>query len=322
MKAAITGASGFIGSHLIDRLSRESIEVVALSRRALYDLPENTTWVKIDSLEDVGNWSSHLHGVSVLYHLAGMAHQTRLQGNEALRAFERINVDATLLLAEHALKSGVGVFIYMSSIGVHGAETYAPLVPDSSVDPVDDYAVSKLKAENKLRAIFEGTSTRLIIVRPPMVYALSAPGNFQRLVRAVNIGVPLPFGLSRNKRSLISVYNLCDVLWLTFKRQLPSGTIILPCEAELRSTARIVKGIAVALKKPARLLPVPVFIMNWAAWLLGKRRAATKILGDFEIDPQALEDQLGLRFSGSFEDELCRGMSQGKTTSRKFTQPA
>ncbi|WP_185268635.1 NAD-dependent epimerase/dehydratase family protein [Halopseudomonas xiamenensis] len=307
-KILVTGASGFIGRYYMSLLEDKPVKIIAASRTRPEYVPTNGTWLASPELAEGSCWQAHLDGVQTLVHLAGRAHVVREPSVNAVDEFRKINTEGTVELAKQALKAGVQRFIFVSSIGVHGIETRVPLKPGSPVAPLDDYAVSKQEAEKLLRDVFFDSNVELVIVRPPMVYGIDAPGNFRRLLDMVTKGVPLPFGLVQNRRSLVSVHNLSEILWRAASYPLPSCCIILPCDGEVVSTAEIIRGMAKALGVSPRLLPVPVALMYAAATLLGRRRTAVKVLGDFEIDPQPLYELLGWRGKANFVDELKRGV--------------
>ena len=117
-------------------------------------------------------------------------------------------------MAEDAVAVGVRRLIFLSSIGVLG-HTTSGREPFSARDrpaPAGDYAVSKWEAEQELADVSRLTKIETVIVRPPLVYGFDAPGNFCRLMKLIESGVPLPFGCVRNSRSLVGIGNLVDML--------------------------------------------------------------------------------------------------------------
>src|SRR5690606_33122416 len=114
-------------------------------------------------------------------------------------------------------------FIFVSSIGVNGAQSARPFRWDDSPMPVASYAQSKQKAEIRLWELVKGSDMELVIVRPPMVYGPSAPGNFKRLVSLIDCRIPLPFGSIVNKKSFVSIYNLVDFLGVCLSHPYAGG---------------------------------------------------------------------------------------------------
>src|SRR5690606_14547210 len=147
--------------------------------------------------------------IDIIIHLAGRAHILNEQVTDPLTEFRKVNVEGTLQLARQALEKKVKRFIFVSSIGVNGSVTkQQPFTEDSVPQPHADYAVSNLEAEQELKKLFSRSDTELVIIRPPLVYAAHAPGNFSRLLKLVATNLPLPFAGTKNKRSFVALENL------------------------------------------------------------------------------------------------------------------
>ncbi|WP_150782868.1 NAD-dependent epimerase/dehydratase family protein, partial [Pseudomonas fluorescens] len=155
-----------------------------------------------------------LSDIQVVVHAAARVHVMNEAATGALQEFRRINVQGTMALARHAAASGVKRFIFVSSIKVNGESTQPgrPFTADDLPAPGDPYALSKYEAEEELKRLSCTTGMELVIVRPPLVYGPGVKANFLSMMQWVQRGVPLPLGAIDNKRSLVSIGNLVDLL--------------------------------------------------------------------------------------------------------------
>lgn len=293
MKILITGATGFIGSKLVERLHSSGHTVVAAVRRVAI-LPDGVHLVQIGNIDDQTDWSSALSGIDVVLHLAGRAHIMRDTAQEPLVVFRKVNVFGTLNLARQAMQAGVRRFIFLSSIGVNGNHTLEhPFTAEDIPHPTEPYALSKWEAEQGLQQIAEGDAMDLVIIRPPLVYGLNAPGNFGRLIHWCKKGIPLPLGSVHNKRSLVALDNLVDLLITCVDHPAAANQTFLVSDGEDLSTTELLRRLGQAMGKPARLLPIPVSMLQWGAALIGKKDVAQKLLGSLQVDISATCNTLG-----------------------------
>ncbi|MCY1265976.1 N-acetyl-alpha-D-glucosaminyl-diphospho-ditrans,octacis-undecaprenol 4-epimerase [compost metagenome] len=293
-RVLITGATGFVGTSLVNKLSQTAeFELIALVRGESDGLPANVVRVRSMGAEPFAV-KPHLFGVDIVVHLAARAHVLRDKSVDPLAEFRAINVDGTIDLARQAIDAGVKRFVFVSSIGVNGGQTLeAPFSEASPPAPHADYAVSKFEAEEALRELVEGTEMELVIVRPPLVYSGNAPGNFARLMKLVASGVPLPFASLDNRRSMIALDNLVEFIALCMVHPAAANELFLISDGEEVSTANIVRYLARGMNKTARLLPVPKFLVSAAASAVGKRAIYTQLYGSLVIDSSKARSQLG-----------------------------
>ncbi|HFX7633957.1 TPA: NAD-dependent epimerase/dehydratase family protein, partial [Acinetobacter baumannii] len=209
----VTGSSGFVGKSLIRSLilSNKYQKIYALNRRQSHILPEKVEQLVATS-ESV--FSTPIpNDIDVIIHLAGRAHILNDNVQNPLEQFRAVNVEGTLQLARQALENNVQRFIFISSIGVNGAVTNKKAFDElDPPQPHADYAISKLEAEQALKELFENTNTELVIIRPPLVYAADAPGNFARLLKLTSTNLPLPFASLNNRRSFVALENLVSFI--------------------------------------------------------------------------------------------------------------
>jgi nucleoside-diphosphate-sugar epimerase len=290
MKVLITGANGFVGRRLASVLRSEYDQLVCCSRNSGSD-PE---FVTSPALSANADWGPLLAGVDVVVHLAGKAHNLGEPRSVALEGFKQTNIEGTLRLAEQALAANVKRFIFISSIGVNGSSTREVAFDESSAPaPHADYAESKLAAERKLEVLSRGSSMELVIIRPPLVYAAQAPGNFRRLLKIVSLGLPLPFAAINNRRSMIALDNLVDFIRVCVAHPKAANSLFLVSDGVDLSTGEIVKLIAKGMSKKARLIAVPQFLLLAGATLLGRRAIYTQLCCSLVIDSSKAQSTLG-----------------------------
>jgi UDP-4-keto-D-QuiNAc 4-reductase len=290
----VTGASGFIGSPLVRRLARDPRGVRAAIRTRSSKL-DAVDQVIIPDLSAATDWTSALAGVDVIVHAAARVHVMRETASDPLAEFRRVNVDGTIRLARQAVEQGVRRFVFISSIKVNGEGTLPgrPYRPDDIPSPSDPYGISKREAEDALFAIAKSTGLEVVVIRPVLVYGPGVKGNFQSMLRLVGRGIPLPLGTVDNKRSLVALDNLLDLIELTTRHPAAAGQVFLVSDDEDLSTAELFRRTGEALGRPVRLFPVPAWMMFAAATVLGKRPVAQRLFGSLQVDISKTRRLLG-----------------------------
>ncbi|RZN98795.1 SDR family oxidoreductase [Pseudomonas moorei] len=295
-KILVTGASGFVGSALVKRLADSpSYDTIAAVRTNDFNCPHGAAVCKVDSLGLDTDYRDILAGVDVVVHCAARVHIMNDTGADPLAMFRLVNVEGTLNLARQAADSGVNRFIFLSSIKVNGdrSQFSRPLTPDDTPNPSDPYGVSKFEAEVGLRKIAESSGMQLVVVRPPLVYGPGVKANFYAMMSWLNQGIPLPFGAIFNKRSFVSIDNLVDLLYVCLEHPNAGNEIFLVSDGEDLSTTELLRILAKALGKPARLVPVPVWLMRVAAILVRRRSLSTRLFDSLQVDISKTETVLG-----------------------------
>lgn len=304
-KVLVTGANGFIGRALCFRLLELGYEVCAVVRK----LSEPIDGVKylLADLEGVDDLNIEGLEIDCIVHLAGRAHVLGKQEKNAIARYRAANCDATLRLARLAIASGVGRFVFISSIGVNGAETDSVAFNEqSTVMPHADYAVSKYEAELQLKSLLVDSSVELVIVRPPLVYDVAAPGNFARLLRLVSSGLPLPFANVHNKRSMVSLKNLIDFLVLCIWHPNAAKELFLVSDGRDVSTAEMIELLCRGMAKRAYMFSLPSRLVLFGAKLVGRQNLHTQLFGSLQIDSSKARRLLGWQPEESVEDALVR----------------
>jgi len=123
-----------------------------------------------------------------------------------------------------------------------------------------------------------------VIIRPPLVYGPGVKANFLAMMRWLNKGVPLPFGAINNKRSLVALDNLVDLIATCIDHPAAANQTFLVSDGEDLSTTELLQRMATVLGRPARLLPVPEYILKAGAVLLGRRDISMRLIGSLQVD--------------------------------------
>ena len=301
MRIFVTGGSGFIGSALLKSISNTENFISAISRSDCDCLDSIDFPIKgdIGHLNENGKLGKILESVlentDVVVHMAGRAHMMVDDSTSPLAEFRRINRDATLSLAKIAARSKVKRFIFLSSIGVNGNQNSKPFTERDEPNPVADYAISKYEAEQGLLGLSEEVDMDVVIIRPPLVYGPNAPGNFNTLLRWILKGVPLPFGLIKNKRSFIALDNLTDFIihCINYKdTPLACGQVFLVSDGEDVSTSQFLRKVSKAVRSKTILLPIPVNTLQFILRVIGKGNTAERLFDSLQVDNSKAKELL------------------------------
>lgn len=315
MTVLVTGASGFIGRHVIGELLRRSIKVrIACRQGTEVELPVDNVEVVYLSGPGISaaDWADAVAHCSAVIHLAARAHVLRDRHEDPVRAFRLANVDYARACGEAAVIAGVQRFIFMSSVGVHGGASGAqPIQAESPFKPHTPYACSKAEAEQVLAAVVHGSDMKMTVIRPPLVYGPGAPGNFGLLVRAVASGLPLPLGsITNNRRSFVAIDNLVDLIVTCLTHPAAANQTFLVSDKDDISTADLLRRLGLMMGKSARLMPVPVAWLAFGATLLGKRGMFQSLCGSLQVDISKTCTLLDWRPPVSVEEGLRRAVQQ------------
>ncbi|MGE5478754.1 MAG: NAD-dependent epimerase/dehydratase family protein [Bacteroidales bacterium] len=288
MKVLVTGASGFVGAAMCRRLLAGGHKVVAAVRRDDAFLPLEVEARRVAELGPATDWRPALAGCDAVIHLAARAHVMKDRAADPLALFRRVNVDGTLRLAEQAVAAGIGRFVFVSSIKVNGEATPPdrPFHGDDAPAPQDAYGLSKAEAEAGLAGLATRTGLSLAVLRPPLVHGPGVKGNLAALLKGLALGMPLPLGAIRNRRSLVGVGNLADALAFLVERDV-QGRFLVRDDEDV-STPELIRRLAAHLGRPACLLPVPPALLRLAGRLTGKAAAVERLTGSLVVDDAPL----------------------------------
>ncbi len=292
----LTGATGFVGGAILKRLHHENKHSVVVAVRDESRVPINgVSKVCIESFDGVTRWEEHLNGSNIVIHSAARVHVMNDVEADPLAAFRKVNVEGTLNLARQAAAAGVRRFIFISSIKVNGEGTVPGTAygADDVPAPVDPYGISKMEAEQGLRELAAETAMDVVIIRPVLVYGPGVKANFLNMMRWLDKGVPLPFGAIYNSRSLVALDNLVDLVLTCIDHSAAANQTFLVSDGEDLSTTALLSKMAKALNKPARLIPVPSWILQSGAALLGKKGLSQRLCGSLQVDLTKTRNLLG-----------------------------
>jgi nucleoside-diphosphate-sugar epimerase len=307
MNLLLTGANGFLGSRLAVTLNAKPyVRLTAAVRRSVQLSAMNV--VEVQSLDANTDWSDAVTEQQVVIHTAARAHIMKNEAADPLVEYRRVNVDGTLNLARQAVDAGVTRFIFISSIKVNGEQTTCGGVYKAEDLPVpeDAYGISKYEAEQGLLQIAANTGLEVVIIRPPLVYGPGVKGNFFSMMRVVKKGFPLPLGAVHNKRSLVALDNLVDLIITCIDHPAAANQVFLAGDGEDLSTTELLRGVAKAAGVLSRLIPVPAAVLMFGASLLGKKEMAQRLLGSLQVDISKARDLLGWTPPLSVEEGLRR----------------
>ncbi|APA67014.1 UDP-glucose 4-epimerase family protein [Janthinobacterium sp. 1_2014MBL_MicDiv] len=288
-KILITGANGFVGAALCAELARRQLPFSAAARTKL-----TPSTFPIGDLSATTKWAEALESCSVVIHLAARVHVMQESATDALAAYREINVAATMNLARQAAQQGVKRFVFVSSVKVNGESTGAkPFTASDTAAPQDPYGQSKHEAECALREFSRQSGMEVVIVRPPLVYGPGVRANFHRLMRLAKTGLPLPLGAVHNRRSMVALDNLVDLLILCSSHPRAAGETFLVSDDCDVSIGQLLKMLSTAMGKRSWLLPVPVSCLTFAATLLGQSMQARRLLESLQVDISHTKQTLG-----------------------------
>ena len=297
-KIAMTGYTGFIGSRLLCYLDKFMVQGIGRCKSRHLGGWHRTDLLNSSACKEA--LKEVLHEVFCLVHLAGLSEAPDSRGNKSLdgqlpnNGLSALNVGSTVQIARVAAAAGVKRFIFISSIKVNGEQTDPgqPFQPNDEAKPIDPYGLSKWEAEQGLQQIAKETGMEVVIIRPPLVYGPGVKGNFANLIKLVGKGLPLPLGAIHNRRSLVALDNLVDLIITCIDHPNAANQVFLASDGQDLSTTDLLQGLAQAMGKPSRLFPIPGALLSLAASALGKKSIADRLLGSLQVDISKTQDLL------------------------------
>ena len=298
MKILVTGSTGFIGSHLVPFLKNRH-EVSTLNAREV----SSTNY----------EWQSQIDDCEVLVHLAGRAHVSTNASDEQI--YKTVNTKLTETLAKQMAKTSKHL-IFVSTSVVYGEQSQKgkTFVVGDQLQATSPYASSKIAAEEALQRIGLLDQLSYTIIRPPLVYGPGVKANFLSMLKWVKSGLPLPLGSARNLRSLVSVRNLADLVENCATNSAAKNQIFNVSDDHDVSTTELLKTIAAAMDKPARLVNVPLPILKLGSQIIGKPRAYDGLCGSFQLDISQTKQMLGWRAPFNLQDEIAMTVAAFKSS--------
>lgn len=312
---AITGATGFVGRELLAQFVRRGWTTIGLVRGAVTQPLRGVEYREIGELPGAACAAERLKDVEVLVHAAARVHVMSQRDAKGLAGFRHINVEGSLNLARAASAAGVKRMVYLSSVKVNGECTPPgrPFRPDDLPNPGDAYAVSKAEAEAALAGLSRPLGLEMVFVRPPLVYGPGVKANFSALLRLVAAGVPLPLASVDNRRSLVALANLGDFIFTTATHPAAAGRTFLVSDGVDLSTPELVRRIAAALGRPARLFPAPVSLLKFGGAVVGATAAVHRLCESLQADISSSQALVGWTPPVKIDDALVETVRHWRT---------
>jgi len=302
----VTGATGFVGTALCKELVNKKWAVRASirSRINIQSLPEEIEITESGSIGPDTDWSKELVDVETIVHLAGRVHVMEDLSSDPLSEYRFVNTAGTERLARCAALSGVRLFIFISTVKVNGEGRETPYTAKDVPEPQDPYGLSKLEAEKKLKSVADETGMKVVIIRIPLVYGPGVRANFLKLLQSVDKGIPLPVAGIKNKRSMIYLGNLVDLIIKCLAYKGAEQRIYLVSDGHDISTPELVRQIAKSLGKPPRLFYVPPFMLRLGGFLTGKSHTIERLVGSLYVDASKIRKELNWKPPFTLEQGL------------------
>lgn len=292
MTILISGSNGFLGQYLSQFLAEKGNFILAHTRKAQEFLHSNISNINFDLNDNLDDFD--FSKIEIIIHCAGRAHVMNETAASPLEAYRQTNVQGTLNLAKKAVQSGVKRFIYLSSIKVNGEQTtIQPFKPSDIVNPEDPYGLSKYEAEQELLGLSKETGLEVVIIRPVLIYGPNVKANFKSMVGLASKKLPLPIGCLDNKRSMVSIYNLADLIYTCMSHPKANREVFLASDQDDISVKQLFEKLAYYQNNKLIMLPIPKSLINFLASLIGKKSVASRLCSELVVDSSKNTQLLG-----------------------------
>lgn len=307
MKANIlvTGASGFVGGAVAKSL--QDANVICYGRTKPTFESGVADFIK-GELTNQELLREALIDVDVVIHCAARAHVMDDQVSDPLKAYREVNTQNTLYLAKAAALAGVKRLIFLSSIKVNGESTSdrEPFTANEPVNPCDPYGISKFEAEESLKKISVETGLEVVIIRPPLVYGPGVKANFSSMMKLAKKNFPLPLGAIHNKRSLVALENLVDLILTSIHHPRAANQTFLVSDDHDLSTTELIEMMTRAAGHSPRMLSVPQRWLEIGGKLVGKKQIIERLCGNLQVNISHTKNTLGWKPPLSVEEGIRR----------------
>jgi UDP-glucose 4-epimerase len=290
----ISGSTGFIGQSLVKAIDA-NIRVLSRNNQTGFD-------TVVCDLQSQAIPDKSLDGVSTVFHLAGFssdeANTAKMQ-----KFYQKVNVDATIKLAELAVKSKVKKFIFLSSVKAGGSSTFGDCVSEKNLDnPIGIYGRTKREAELKLLKIGQESDMNVIIIRPSLVYGPNSKGNIKLMMSAIKKGFFPPLPETNNKRSMIHVDDVVRAILFLVNDDRANGQIFIATDSSPYSSRKIYDLMRGALGKSKAKWSTPKILFDMISLISPRiKDKVNKILSD-ECYSSAKLEALGFKPQKTLKD--------------------
>jgi nucleoside-diphosphate-sugar epimerase len=302
LKIAVTGASGFIGSHLIPALQNSDHEVAGIVEPRMGKPIPGVRVFETDISTGAGITEA-FSGADAVVHLAARNHVLRETSRDPLTEYRRVNVEGTRNVIRAAAGSGAKLFVHLSSVKAMREESESILDEESPCAPKTPYGISKLESEEVVRAEATRTGMRAVILRLPMVYGPRNKGNLPRMIRWADRGLPFPLFQPDNLRSMIYVENVVAGIMSVLKSPPAGVSTYIVKDKEDNSTRTVFSAICRELGKLPRFLPIPELAVRLGGILSEDFR---KVAGSFRVSSAKIEKETGFVPPYSLDEGIAR----------------
>ncbi len=286
----VTGGTGLVGRQLLSLAP--AVPMRAALRAGAWSPQDGVESVIVGNIDGETDWSTALTNIESVVHLAARVHVMHPTVRDR-RDFEAVNIAGTKRLAVAAAQAGVKRFVFMSTVKVNGESSgMRAFRADDPPNPGDDYARSKLEAERELSRIGVESGMQTVFIRSPLVYGPEVRANFRKLLSWAHRGIPLPLASINNARSLVSVWNLCDLIHAVLRHSEPINGVIMVSDGHDVSTGALIRLLACALRKPARLFPMPVALLRASSRLIGATEQFSRLCSSLAVDISETRERL------------------------------
>lgn len=292
-RVLVTGATGFVGHTLCAILARSGY-VVRAALRSHRSVPAGISEkVVIGDITRSTDWRAALRGVDEVFHVAARAHVLN-DSKVSSDLYLETNAYGTDCFARASAQAGIRRFVYLSTVKVNGEDAAGgSYSAGDAPQPRDCYGVSKWLAEKNLMEIASRTGMEGVIVRSPIVYGPRVGANFLRLLHLVDREIPLPLGAVENRRSLVNIWNLCDLLVRVLEHPLAPGRTWMVSDGEDLSTLDLIRRLAAAMQRRVRIFPVPVGLLRLCGALTGRRAEISRLCNSLTVNITQTSTALG-----------------------------
>jgi len=294
MNVFITGTTGFVGARLVNSI-QDKIKILSRKKNSNYDTV--VCDLRIDQIP-----LNALKGVDVVFHLAGFAHDMR-DASKIADLYYKVNVNATVQLANLAVKSGVKRFVFVSSVKAGGSPPLAICANEKDQRNAEDvYGETKREAELKLLEIGKESSMHVSIIRPSLVYGPNVKGNLKLMLSGIKKGWFPPLPETGNKRSMIHVDDLVRAILLVADDDRANGEIFIATDGTPYSSREIYNAMCDVTGKLIPKWSVPKTLFDLASLISPRiKYKINKLLGDECYSSVKLEG-LGFKAKKSLKD--------------------
>jgi nucleoside-diphosphate-sugar epimerase len=276
LNVLVTGATGFVGQHLIEYLKLDGYNIKVISRKLIPGVDTVICDFLKDDIPD-----NALKGIDIVFHLAGYAHDLKSEfGIEG--TYQKMNVGVTDELLSLSVKHNVKNFIFISSVKAGGVATKGECVSEENQrDPDGIYGETKREAELKVLEIGRESGMHVSILRPALIYGPKAKGNLQLMMQGINKGWFPPLPETGNRRSMIHVDDIVRALLLLVNSQQANGEIFIATDGRTYSSRNIYETMCRVLGKSIPNWSMPKFLFSAIALISPNLSyKMDKLLGD------------------------------------------